>query len=158
MNNTSPVAIANNNGARSSLEKQREREREKKKRLRNIDGLHVLSVAEIDRRGGGEPGRRLGVEDEADCKRSMKWRNITLAVLRCMANAVDRKSKPWRTLESFIPPRGRVPTVIISSQRRIERATFNDRWFQSFIFSRESRWRSLFENFTLRESNPPSQW
>lgn len=116
----------------------------------------MLSVAEIDRRGGGEPGRRLGVEDEADCKRSMKWRNITLAVLRCTANAVDRKSKPWRTLESFIPPRTSPDSD--NFRRRIERATFNDRWFQSFIFSRESRWRSLFENFTLRESDPPSQW
>lgn len=52
-------------------------------------------------RGEGETGHRLGVEDEA-CKRSMKWRNITLAVLRCTINATDRKSKPGRTLESFI--------------------------------------------------------
>lgn len=95
-----------------------------------------------------------GRRREAYCKRSMKWRNIILAVLQCTTNTTDRKSKSGRTFESFIL-RGRLSTVIISSWYRIERATFNDRTFESFIF-RESLDGNPFENFTLRERFSPS--
>lgn len=71
---------------------------------------------------GNGPDRRLGgIEDEANCKRLTKWRNITLAVLQYTIYATENiKSKLKCTLESFFL-RERLSIVTILSWYRIER-------------------------------------
>lgn len=84
MNNIDPIAIANNSGAQFSL-----------REIRDCGismGMYYQSQRSIG--AGNSPDRRLGgIEDEANCKRLTKWRNITLAVLQCTIHATNIKSK-----------------------------------------------------------------
>lgn len=51
----------------------------------------MLSVAEIDQRGKVFPGCRLGVEDEADCKRLMK-KEYYIGSVTVNDNATENRS------------------------------------------------------------------
>lgn len=57
---------------------------------------------------GGRSSLEVGSKTEVDCKSLTKWRNITLAVLRCTTNATDRQTDRQKSGKALKRVRPRV--------------------------------------------------